>query len=122
MSNTLDIHSRLFSLCSIRTDIKTHLEILKILKLIFSTHKQSESFLFTSLTLIVSILLNYFPNINNDSQLYSIPPMKIDYYSTKHLQIIELITSIIQLFQELINLCVTNQSKIIYSIKLEYQI
>jgi hypothetical protein len=99
----------------VRTDIKTHLAILKILELIFelsSLCTQSivdESFLFTSLTLLVSILLNYFPNINNDSQLYSIVPMKID---PKDLQLIELITTTVKLLQEFIKLCGTNQSKI----------
>jgi hypothetical protein len=93
-------------------DIKTHLEILKILKLIFHLSLSSctitdESFLFTSLTLLVSILLNYFPNIHNDSQLYSILPMKVDYNNTKDPQIIELITATI----ELIKFCDKNQSK-----------
>jgi hypothetical protein len=96
-------------------DIKTHLEILKILKLIFHLSLSScttsttidESFLFTSLTLLVSILLNYFPNIHNDSQLYSILPMKVDYNNTKDTQIIELITATI----ELIKFCDKNQSK-----------
>ncbi len=75
--------------------------------------KPGESFLFASLELLVSILLNYYPNITGDSQLCSIFQMKLNQNNIKNFQIVELILSTIKLLYELINLCTTNESKII---------
>jgi len=120
----LNTYSLLFSLYFVRTDIETHLEILKILEKIFqflSTHTNvssidnddKKSFLFVSLKLCVGILLNYYPNITDDSQLCSIFQMKLNLDNTNNIQIVELISSTVKLIYELSKFCTTNESKII---------
>ncbi len=99
----------LFRLYFVHTDLKTHLEILRILERIFlRSHVSSivnddhlipsESILFTSLKFLVSILFNDYPNIMDDSSLF---PAKFN----QNLQIIELIIEL------LIKLCITDESK-----------
>ncbi len=95
----------LFRLYFVHTDLKTHLEILRILERIFlRSHVSSivnddhlipsESILFTSLKFLVSILCN-------DSPLF---PAKFN----QNLQIIELIIEL------LIKLCIADESKSIF--------
>ena len=78
-----------------------------------------ESFLFTSLKFIVSILLNYFPTIADDLQLYS-TSIEIDQDNMKNPHVIDFLLSTIQLLDQFIRLFSTNQSKIKCSMSAEY--
>jgi hypothetical protein len=114
-----------FSLYFVRTDLKTHLRILKIVDKIFhivpscsqitSTANDDrlipgESFLFASLELLVCVLLSYYPNIAADLQLGPIFQMKLSMKSnTDNHHINELILSNVKLLSELITLCTTNE-------------
>jgi len=73
-----------------------------------------KSFLFASLKLCVGILLNYYPNITDDSELCSIFQMKLNLNNSENFQMVELISSTVKLLYELSKLCTTNESKIIF--------
>ncbi len=111
-----------FSLYFVRTDIKTHLRILKIVDIIFHIVPSQitanvnedhlvpgESFLFASLELLVCVLLIYYPNIAADLQLGPIFQMKLSIKS--NFEINELILSNVKLLSELVTLCTTNEGK-----------
>jgi hypothetical protein len=127
---TENIHSLYVRLCFIRTDITTHLEVFSILANIFHlvsscTHTSYlvnndqlipvDSFLFASLELLVSILLNYNPNIANDLQSDSRFQMrfniKLRLDDINNLQILELFSSGVKLLCELITFRISNESK-----------
>ncbi|CAF4841473.1 unnamed protein product, partial [Rotaria sp. Silwood1] len=110
----------------VRTDIKTHLHILKIVDKIFHIIPSctqiitnvnedhlipGESFLFASLELLVCVLLSYYPNIAGDLQLGTIFQMKLSMKTNSDNQKInELILLNIKLLSELITLSTTNES------------
>jgi len=123
-SNFITISFSFFSLYFVRTDLKTHLRILKIVDKIFhfvplcsqitTTANEDhlvpgESFLFASLELLVCVLLSYYPTIAADLQLGPIFQMKLSIKSNS--EISELILSNVKLLSELITLCTTNEGK-----------
>ncbi|CAF4512282.1 unnamed protein product [Rotaria sp. Silwood2] len=111
----------------VRTDLKTHLHILKIVDKIFhivpsfsqiTTNVNEdhlvpgESFLFASLELLVCVLLSYYPNIAGDLQLGPIFQMKLSIKANLDNQKTnELILLNVKLLSELITLCTTDDSK-----------
>ncbi|CAF3203747.1 unnamed protein product [Rotaria sp. Silwood2] len=110
----------------VRTDLKTHLHILKIVDKIFhivpsfsqiTTNVNEdhlvpgESFLFASLELLVCVLLSYYPNIAGDLQLGPIFQMKLSIKANLDNQKTnELILLNVKLLSELITLCTTDES------------
>ncbi|CAF2782997.1 unnamed protein product [Rotaria sp. Silwood2] len=110
----------------VRTDLKTHLHILKIVDKIFhivpsfsqiTTNVNEdhlvpgESFLFASLELLVCVLLSYYPNIAGDLQLGPIFQMKLSIKANLDNQKTnELILLNVKLLSELITLCTTDDS------------
>jgi hypothetical protein len=116
-----------FSLHFVRTDLKTHLRILKIVDKIFhlvpscsqiaSNAKEDhlipgESFLFASLELLVCVLLSYYPTIAGDLQLGPLFQMKLAVKSSSdNHQVNELILSNMKLLSELITLCTSTEGK-----------
>ncbi|CAF0968829.1 unnamed protein product [Rotaria sordida] len=126
ISICIEILNVLQRLHFVRTDLKTHLHILKIVDKIFhivpsfsqiTTNVNEdhlvpgESFLFASLELLVCVLLSYYPNIASDLQLGPIFQMKLSMKTNSDNQKIhELILLNIKLLSELITLCTTNES------------
>ncbi|CAF3293702.1 unnamed protein product [Rotaria sp. Silwood2] len=110
----------------VRTDLKTHLHILKIVDKIFhivpsfsqiTTNVNEdhlvpgESFLFASLELLICVLLSYYPNIAGDLQLGPIFQMKLSIKANLDNQKTnELILLNVKLLSELITLCTTDES------------
>ena len=117
----------IFSLYFVRTDLKTHLRILKIVDKIFhivpacsqiaATANEDhlvpgESFLFASLELLICVLISYYPNIAGDLQLGPIFQMKLSMKSNAdNQQINNLFLANVKLLSELITLCTTTEGK-----------
>ena len=115
-----------FSLHFVRTDLKTHLHILKIVDQIFHivpscSHITSsanedhlvpgESFLFASLELLVCVLLSYYPSIAGDLQLGPVFQMKLSMKTnTDSQKMNDLLLLNVKLLSELITICTTNES------------
>ena len=109
-----------FRLSFVRTDLKTHLRILKVVEKIFhlipSCSQQEDrlvpgqSFLFASLELLLCVLLSYYPTIAGDLQLGPIFQMKSTVKTNvdSH-QMNDLILSNVKLLSELITLCTSHE-------------
>jgi hypothetical protein len=124
---TIKHFNSLFSLYFVRTDLKTHIHILKIVDKIFHIVPScsqtttvanedhlvpGESFLFASLELLVCVLVSYYPHIAGNLQLGPIFQMKLSTKSnTDNHQINELMLSNVKLLSELITLCTTDDGK-----------
>ena len=109
-----------------RTDVKTHLRMLKLVDKIFhlvpscsqissvanEDHLQpGQSFLFASLELLVCVLLSYYPSVAGDLQLGPIFQMKLAGKSNgdHQQQMNDLILSNMKLLSELITLCTSDE-------------
>ncbi|CAF1344983.1 unnamed protein product [Adineta steineri] len=121
----IEILNVLHRLYFARSDLKTHVRILKIVDKIFhivpscsqltTTSNEDhlipgESFLFASLELLVCVLISYYPHIAGDLQLGPIFQMKLSIKSnTDNNQINELILLNVKLLSQLITLCTTDE-------------
>ncbi|CAF1153890.1 unnamed protein product [Adineta ricciae] len=121
----IEILNVLHRLYFVRTDLKTHLRILKIVDKIFhivpscsqiaATANEDhlipgESFLFASLELLICVLISYYPNIAGDLQLGPIFQMKLSMKSNAdNQQINNLFLANVKLLSELITLCTTTE-------------
>ncbi|UJR09975.1 hypothetical protein I4U23_014199 [Adineta vaga] len=121
----IEILNVLHRLYFVRTDLKTHLRILKIVDKIFHIVPScsqittiaaedhlvpGESFLFASLELLICVLISYYPNIAGDLQLGPIFQMKLSMKTnTDNQQINELFLANVKLLSELITLCTTTE-------------
>lgn len=119
-----------FSLHFVRTDLKTHLHILKIVDKIFhivplcsqitTTVNEDhlvpgESFLFASLELLICVLLSYYPNIAGDLQLGPLFQMKSSMkINSDNQKINELTLLNLKLLSELIALSTSNESTYLF--------